>query len=163
MALSKFTSADDIRACLGISPKELDDAVLLLDMYETGLSEELLELGDTLEADYLAIVALPQGTLTAVQQRFVNLTKLFSALSVSRTLAGSLSMFSPKKITDGKAAVERFVDAYAGMKAALLINYGTIRTKLIAAYAATGGVTATSGTVRTYMVVSAGADPVTGA
>lgn len=162
MALSDFTSPDDVRACLGVSPKELDNSVLLLDMYETGLSEELLEMGDTLEADYLAIAALPQGDLTAAQQRFVNLTKLFSALSVSKTLAGSLSMFSPKKITDGKAAVERFVDAYAGMKEALAINYSTIRTKLIAAYAATGGAVAVSGTARNYMVVSAGADPVTG-
>ena len=162
MALISYTSADEVRATLGISSKELDDATVALNTYETQLLTELDEISTGLNADYLTTSAISPGSRTAAQQRFVVLTQLFSTYSVSKALMSSQAMFSPKRITDGKAEVERFSDAYKFIREGLEINYANIKVKLALAYVAFGGI-AVIVPARVYFQVSAGTDPVTGA
>ena len=70
-------------------------------------------------------------------------------------------MFGPKRITDGRAEVERF-DPMAEIKLGILSNYSVIRDKLIAVYASLGNTTPSAVTRVFVNTAGLSVDPVTG-
>ena len=160
MALTDFTSYDDIRAALGVSSDEIDDATLSLPLYEYNLTMEMEEVGLTLVSDFQAIT----GTPTENQRRFREATALFATYAVAAQLTTSLPLFSPKEIGDGKAHATRYSqDPYRATIAAVLGAYEKSKARLEAAYAVIKSASAPIDTYRSYVsVVASTSDPVTG-
>lgn len=163
--LSDFTSPDEIRAVLGVAPEELEDATLNLPLYVRSLVFELTDLASDMDTQYLAVAALPAVDRSATQQRLYDCTQLFSAYSVSKQLLGSISLFAPQSIKDGRAELDRQDDPFGDVKEGVIDGLNLARKRLVAAYAAlpATGLVATAITAPVFSV-SAGlaSDPVTG-
>lgn len=163
MAITSYTSFDEVRAVLGVSSDELEDATLALPMYDYGLQAELNDISATLSADFAAVLAIATQSRTAVQSWFYQTTKLFATYSVARQLCSGLPLFGPKDISDGKATVSRFADSpYRTVVKAVNDEFNKARLRLEAALAQLNS--SSSATVtRTYFLASPLAtDPVTG-
>ena len=162
MALLTYTTYDDIRAALGVSTDEIEDATLSLSLYELNLTSELEDVALTLESEYATVAAL--SSRTAVQDRFLQATRLFATYAVAYQATTSLPLFSPKDISDGKASVTRYADSpYKEVMKRVEQLYGKYRSKLEAAFAAITAGSVPSITARPYFsVASPDSDPVTG-
>lgn len=162
MALIDYTSYDEIRATLGVPEDELEDATLSLPLYENYLRMELDDLGNGDAVEKFATIALvPEPSRTKAQQRLFELIQLYATYAVATQLASSLPLFSPKDISDGKAATGRFADGpYREVIKQNKDIYDRLRPKLEAALAAVDSGAATT-VDRTFFVVSSpSTDPV---
>jgi hypothetical protein len=160
MALTDYTTYADVRAALGVSDEELEDATLALTTYEDALVSEFEDISLTLQSTLDATLA--KVTPTEDEERFLRYARLFSAYTVAKLLTASLPMFGPKTITDGKAKIDRFNDPYRDTVKDVAAQYDKWRSRLSAAFTALGQSSSTP-KVRTYMsVVSPASDPVTG-
>ncbi len=161
MAVTTYTSYDQIRALLGVNDIELTDAMLGLEVYDAGLSEDLLDISEDLESDYaLAEAASPRS---AKEERLWRTTRLFASFSCAKRVGTSLSMFGPKDITDGKAGLSRFSDApYRATMKNVEAEYGLAKQRLIEAYASYASTAAAVSTRNYFMVSTPTNDPVTG-
>lgn len=160
MALTAFTSFDDIRAALGVSTDEIDDTTLSLPLYEYSLIGELEDVSLSLASDFAALPPV----LTDVQTRFKQSLVLFATYAVAKQLTVSLPLFSPKEIGDGKAHVTRYAqDPYKATIEAVLGEYERTKVRLSSAYLALTSATAAPREFRSYFSsVPAATDPVTG-
>lgn len=160
MALIAYTTYDDVRAALGVTDTELEDATLALTTYEDALVSEFEDISMTLKSTLDATLA--KATPTEDEERFLRYARLFSAYTVAKLLTASLPMFGPKTITDGKAKIDRFNDPYRDTVKDVTAQYDKWRSRLSAAFTALGQSSSTP-TVRVYMsTVSPASDPVTG-
>lgn len=162
MALLTYTTYDDIRAALGVSSDEIEDATLSLSLYELNLTSEFEDIDLTLEETYATVAAL--SSRTAVQDRFLQATRLFSTYAVAYQAATSLPLFSPKDISDGKATVSRYADSpYKEVIKRLEQLYGRYKARLEAAFSDATAGDAPSIVSRPYFNVAVpDSDPVTG-
>lgn len=134
MALTVYTTYDAIRAILGVSPKEVKDGVMDAPIFE---QQFLLEMGDVdsgggvVMAQYASISALAESSRSADQQRLYDITNMLAAYSVARQLLTGIELAAPFRITDGKAAVERFRTAdFDKVRAGVLDTYATLLRRL---------------------------------
>lgn len=162
MALLTYTTYDDIRAALGVSSDEIEDATLSLALYELNLTSEFEDIDLSLESTYATVSALTSRT--DVQERFLQATRLFSTYAVAYQATTSLPLFSPKDITDGKAAFSRYADSpYKEVIKRVEQFYGKYKSRLEQALAANNAVSAPSIAYRPYLSVGVPtSDPVTG-
>ena len=135
MNLDDFTSPTEVRAVLGVSDEELEDSTLELVLYWQNLQLELESVHPLLESMYTSIYQATASTRTIAQQKLVNIVQVFSAYATSKSLLGSSTLFAPKKITDGRAAVERF-DHWDILKDEIEQTLQALRARLIAALTA---------------------------
>ena len=165
MNLTDFTSYDEIRAVLGVSSKELEDVTLALPLYSRTLGFELSDMADDLPGVYATVSALPAADRTVAQQRFYDVTQLYSAYSVSRQLLTSLPLFSPQRLTDGRAGFDRHDDPFEDVRAGILEGVHQHRDRMLALYAAiTSTAVGTTTIVAPSLTRATGLaiDPVTG-
>jgi hypothetical protein len=164
MAVLDFTSYEDIRAALGVSVDEIEDTTISLDLYDQNLTVEFESISLTLIDDYTALSESGPSGWTAAEKRFIRFTNLFATYAVAHHLTDSLPMFSPKEVTDGKAAQVRFaLDPFKATIASVTRRYDQYRANLVEAYEAIQAGSAAAVTVRPYFVVSTpSSDPVTG-
>lgn len=162
MALIDYTTYDDIRACLGVTDEEIEDSTLALGLYEMNLQAELEDISYDLAGDYATVAAL--GSRSAVEERFYQTTRLFAAYAVAKQLCTSLPLFSPKTITDGKAAVMRHADSpYKAVIAEVGTQYERFRLRLDKAYADYKVTSVPAQALRPFLsAASPASDPVTG-
>ena len=160
--LQNYATADEIRAVLGVSPEELEDTTLALPIYVRQLQFDLTEVGGGVEAAYLAVAAKSLSSRSITEQKLYDVTAVYSSYVISRLLLTSLGIFAPKQITDGKASQTRTEDPYKYVREGVEASYATLRSRLLAAYAALGNsVGATPN--RTYVTTSPlRVNPVTG-
>lgn len=163
MALVDFTTFDDIRAVLGVSGDELEDATLSLAVYEYNLTLELEDISLDLPARYATAAQKDLASQSAVEQRFVQATRLFATYAVAKQLLASLPLFSPKEISDGKASMVRYsVNPYETTIKRVEAQYERFRQRLSDVFGTLTASTRTS-VSRPYMsAVTPGRDPVTG-
>lgn len=131
--ITEYSSYGAIRAVLGVSSNEVEDTVIDLPMYEVLLQEDLLQLGATMAADYATAKGI--ATPPAATARFVRVLQTYASYQVASTLLGSVSMFAPKDITDGKASLARVADPFKSLKDNVAQSLAYIRGRLLAAYA----------------------------
>lgn len=164
MALIDYISFDDVRAALGVSLDEISDTTLSLDLYDFNLVSELESVSLTLIADYAVQKESAPDTWSAIQKRFHQAVRMFSAYAVAKQATVSLPMFSPKEQTDGKASLVRFSqDPYKATIAAVLAQYEQTKARLEAAYGAVTSVGTPATIKRPYFVVASPSyDPVLG-
>ena len=160
--LTTYTTYDDIRAALGVTPDDLEDATLALKIYDDALTQEHEDVALTLQDTFDTLSASPSPT--AQETRFLTACRLFSTYAVAKMLTSALPLFAAKTTTDGKAAVGRFENPYKDVIKSINEMYATQRTRLVNALAAVGTSSATAtATPRIYMsVASPSSDPVTG-
>lgn len=163
MSAVDFTTPEQVRALLGVSSDELDDDTVNLEVYAIGLDEEIRDVNVALPASYVEINEIDDESRTDAQRRLWRLTRQFATYALAKSVGGSLSMFGPKSVSDGKASISRFAgDPYKATLATVSSEYDVSRTRLVAAYAdySSSGV---ADTPRSYFLASAPiSDPVTG-
>lgn len=162
--LTDYTTYAEIRATLGVNVDEISDATLALEMYATNVERELDGIDSDLATDYATVKAIVEASRTAAQQKFYLAVRLFVPYAVGVHLASSLPLFSPKQVTDGKAAMTRYADSpYKVAIEECKKNYDTFKVYLEDKYAVYGGGAETATALRPFMgVVSPDTDPVTG-
>ena len=148
--LSQFTSSDEIRAVLGVTPEELEDITLELPSYLRNLQFELEDIAPTLEASYLAIAALPSRS--TAQQKLYDVMQAFAPYATARLLLTSLSLFAPKVITDGRASTERVVDPFSDVRDGVDAGYFSLKERLKSSLIALGTTVSSTSRVFAYSV-----------
>jgi hypothetical protein len=163
MALTEFTSYDEVRSALGVSIDEIGDAELALPLYELGLKVDLKSISNALITSYTTAKATPPGQRTGEEEDLVSAVHLFATYSVARQLTTSLPLFSPKEIGDNKALMVRYsTDPYKEVIKRINERYDQYRTYVDTVYAAFATTTVTK-TKRPYFAVATSTtNPITG-
>lgn len=164
MPITAYTTYADVRAALGVSPDELEDTTLALELYDYNLRLEIEAVSTTLAADYTTVTAIAEETRTSSEANLYRAIRLFATYAVAKQLSSSLPLFGPKDISDGKATVSRFADSpYIETIKEVKRQYERNRSALVDAYGAYKS-TGSSSYSRPYFVASGpSTDPVTGA
>lgn len=164
MSMIDYISFDDVRAALGVSSDEITDTTLSLDLYAFNLVSELEGISLTLMTDYATQKETTPDTWSAIQTRFHQAVRMFSAYAVAKQATVSLPMFAPKEQTDGKASLVRFAqDPYKATIAQVSQQYDVTKARLEAAYGAINSAGTPVASTRPYFVVSTPTyDPVLG-
>ena len=160
LSLSDFFTPDEVRAALGVSNLELEDATLDLDMYLRHLEIELLQYGQNIISDFYTTVSLPAPT--AADQLFTSLVKQFSLYSVAVLVAESSPNFSPRNITDGKGGFIRHSDSYKEVLARVTARMQQAGDRLSTAYKTYLGSSKIVVVPTLFEPVTPSFDPVTG-
>ena len=165
MALTDYTTFNDIRAVLGVTTDDLEDSTLSLDVYVFDLEAELDDLEPSPHAAYKELREQDPDTMSDNERRFFQAVRLFSTYSVGKQLLTSLPMFAPKEHSDGKSSMTRFaLDPYKETIKRVEGGYDKMRERLINAFAGLTASAATSATPRVFFLGSGlASDPVTGA
>ncbi len=111
ITLTQYAAYESIRAALGVPVKELPDTVLDVDLYAFFVQTEVDSIDSGLRTDFESINAIAPSSRTETQQGLWDAVRVFSAYAASVKCIDSLPQFSPKTITDGKAAVTRYSDS----------------------------------------------------
>ena len=160
--LTEFTSYEEIRAVLGVSPEELEDVTLSMPLYEQLLKLEIESVGVGIVAAFQTVSVLSPPARTAPQQLLYDVARLYSAYAIANHLLTSLPYFGELRIQDERAQKERVSDPYEKTKIGVQAWLANLRLRLSAAFVAVVGGTAVSRTVRTLTVATGIAlDPVT--
>ncbi len=162
MVLTDVTTTNEVRAVLGVSAKEIRDAVLLQPIYAVRLSEDLYALDDGLLIAYTAAaVASPQS---ALQLRFTTLVETYCAYRVAEYCLGAVAMFAPKEIKDSRTEVIRVNDPYAKLRGDIEATLLSLQALVMDVYASVDPTVVVATVTARTMVVAAGlgTDPITG-
>ena len=151
MPITNYATYDEIRAVLGVSDEELEDATLALPMYEKLLNMELLDISEDLPTLYASITANPAAT--AQEKKLLDVVSVFSAFAISKHLLTSLPLFAPKRITDGRAETDRVTDPFEDVRQGVNSMYSTLKTRIQKLLELLGTATATAAT-RIYATVA---------
>lgn len=163
MALSEFTTFGDVRAALGVTSDELEDATLSLRLYDFSLRADLDSINSELINTFRSIAAETNPTDDEIKLQ--EMVQLFSTYSVAKHLTTSLPMFSFKEVTDGKASDTRSSESYLATIELVGRLYDQYRTELVRRLSTvlTGSPSVSAPALRSYVLVGLPSrDPVTG-
>lgn len=160
--LTEYTTYDDIRAALGVSTEEIDDATLGLESFLTLLEEDLLAVNSAVPTAWAALPSDPD-TDTAEQKRFRRLVKLYSTYAVAYRLLDSAEMFGFLKVADGRASAERAAKAFENLRVNVSVMLGKVKVLLLdALLGVSPSAVIPASVVSSYVSgVPGGTDPVT--
>lgn len=155
MNLDPFTSPDEVRAVLGVSSEELEDATINLGVFGMALSDELAELSPNLTTLFLAIGDKTLGR-TATDDKLWRRVRMFATYATAKAVASGLPMFGVKDLTDGKAGFSRFADSpYRAAYERVLERYAVFRKHVLDVLVELNEVS-DAGTVTPSLLVGAG-------
>lgn len=163
MALTDYTTFDEVRALLGVSDEEIGDETLALPIWSTKLDFALEEISETLQETLENISSTPEANRTAAQKKLLKVGNLYAAYSVASDLLVSLPMFGFERVTDGKAEIQRF-DRWEDLRNGVAAGLQAMKVKLRLALATVDSAYNLPATIVPVRVVSTGlaTDPVTG-
>jgi hypothetical protein len=161
--ITDYTSYAEVRSILGVNDEEVPDEELALPIWSMLLDDKLSAVSDSVATNVTAIEAIPEAERTAAQKKFLATSSMYAAYATAQELLIALPMFAYKKLTDGKAEVERF-DRWADLKAGIERGANAMRLKLRLALAAVDPSYLVPAAVTGLFIVSTGiaTDPVTG-
>jgi hypothetical protein len=161
--ITDLTSYAEIRSLLGVSDEEISDDELALPIWSMLLTEKLSAVSDSVSTNFASIGLVPEASRTPAQKKFLATTSMYAAYAVAQELLTALPMFGFKKLTDGKAEIERF-DRWEDLKAGIEKGANAMRVKLRLALAAIDPTYAIPTAITSVLIVSTGiaTDPVTG-
>lgn len=166
MALLDYTSYETIRAVVGLAETELPDGILALGLYEREVIEALDTLNPELRVQFAVVLAVLEANRTLLQRRFVSLMSVYAAYFVGKVLAGgSIELFAPVKIQDGKAVQERVDDPFTQLRADIQASLTKWEGMLLRCLALIDPTQVVATRAATVFMASAGlaVNPVTGA
>lgn len=161
--LLDYTTYADIRAALGVSEEEIDDATMGLDIHLTLLEADLDDLSPELLVTWNALPA--PDVRSTPEAKFAAMLKLYSTYAVAFNLLGSAELFGFLKVGDGRASTERVPEAYVSLKTSVTAMYMRLRARLLGALQVLvpGAVVLTATSVSFISAVSIASDPVANA
>ncbi|MBV8635339.1 MAG: hypothetical protein JO002_12670 [Burkholderiaceae bacterium] len=161
MLITDYTDTNSIRATLGVSVDELEDAVLLLPLWATQLYEGLIDLAPDLPSVYTTIKALP--TPTSDQQRFLNLSSAFATYFVASKFIEQAPLLFPQTLRGVKDQFTRVQDPFATLQQGIYSGLSYVKDKLLVALQAVNPTDIAPPPVQRVFGVSTGLgyDPVT--
>lgn len=166
MLITEYTTFEEVRAALGVSDDELEDDQINLPMYGDMLQIDLEDVHVNVPSVYVAAKqAVEAGSASDDQRRFAQAAHLFATYAIARQLAGTLPLFSPEQITDGKAMIRRSQSDSPYKMAVDTVNreFARFRGRLDQMFAVVNSSSGTTTAAKSFLsVVSPGADPVTG-
>ena len=133
LQMSPYTTYDEVRAVLGVSDEELENATLSLPLYAQQLELELESVYVSLPSMYTGIQALDPALRTPQQQKLFDIVQVYSAYATGKILLVSAPRFAPKRISDGRAEVERVADPFATLRDDLEQTLLSLRARLVRA------------------------------
>lgn len=167
LILNDYTDYDTIRGLLGVAETEIPDDVLVM-LDGVNLQEvtfTLEELNSSITTKFEAIKLITVSSRSALQTRFYNVVRLYASYIVANQIAnGSVEMFAPKRIEDGKAATERVADPYLSLREALKASLTAWKARLSKVLTALDPAETIAAAPTRLMASSTGlaVDPVTG-
>jgi len=163
MPLTTYTSYADVRAVLGVSDDDIEDATLALPTYDDMLRMEMDSLNVGIHPKFMEVSLVDPSALTEAQSSFLRYFRLFCTYATARALASALPMFGPKSLGDGKVNVSRFSDSpYKVTVAKVEADFGRMSSLLSTAYATLGATSTISYSRPWFANVGLDIDPVTG-
>lgn len=162
MAVTDYTTSDEIRSVLGVASEEIANTVIEATAYGTRLDEAAYALSPSLPEDFVTIGALPAPT--ALQIRFLNLVQAWATYQVAFFLLASVSMFAPQEIEASRDRFARIDNPYDFLRGSVANSLGMLAKQLLAVYAQLTPTEPIPDTVdQEYVaVIDLGTDPVTG-
>lgn len=157
--LTAYTSYDEVRAVLGVSSDDLEDATIALPIYANDLEDEMEEIDPDLPATFATVSGL--SVHTVAQARFLRACNGFATYAVARKLTGSMSMFAAKQVTDSKAGLTRFDNPLQIVLQTIQREYERAKTRLGQAVAALSSSTRDVAPRPYLSAATPGYDPVT--
>lgn len=130
MELADYTSYDEIRALLGVSDEELEDATLVLPAYSTDLELTISEVSTLAMPMYETIKAKAANDRTADEARYMITFDLFCSYAVAKHLLTSLPLFAYLRTTDGKAEIDR-ADRFEDVRRGVEAGFSTMKFRLL--------------------------------
>lgn len=165
MALTDYTTPNDVRAALGVSKTEINDAAISTLMHESIILEAMDSVHELVHTRYQEIKNLVEANRTKEQVKFFRTAQLFNTYALADHLTRSLPMFSVRSITDGKAeftraskALEIALEQLQGMFAVFKYRLGLALNAL----EGTQVIDTSYSAIVTSTVVGLGTDPVRG-
>lgn len=165
LTLSDFTSNDTVRGLLGVNAREVEDADLtaLEEGHLLAVTLALEDINETVPDMFEAIKDKDEAARTTLEQRMYGLTRMLASTLVARSLAGgSVALFAPKRLSDGKAEQERVQDPFEALRANLNASYALWLDRLTSVVGRMDVVTASRPVVTYVGGVGLAVDPVTG-
>ena len=161
--LTDYTDPITIRALLGVSDLEIEDAQLGLPLYVLTIESGLDNLNVNVMAMYLSIGTMPPTTQSTLQKRFYSSVRLYAAGLVAVEILPTLPMAAPKRIGDEKAVLERINDPYALLVENLQATLDSLGKRILASLASLDPTKSVFRVRRTFAAsVGLATDPVTG-
>lgn len=113
ISLTEYTSADEVRAVIGVDAIELPDATVYLPVFSQVLHIRLAGFSGTVgtttgSATSIFDALSVQETLTDGEEIFILTVKQLATYIVAEACCSGLSMFALKSDSDGKATQSRF-------------------------------------------------------
>jgi hypothetical protein len=131
MALTDFTNFETVRGVLGVAETEVEDDHLALPVFEQEVLWALDELNLTIRTQYKLCVDAGSGA-TLLQKQFIELVRVHAAYTVAaKLLGGSIELFAPKVITDGKGKQERVEDPFSNLRNDVALSLGVWAKRLL--------------------------------
>jgi hypothetical protein len=165
--LATYTTNDEIRSLIGVSAKELADAVLTLPHWALTSEQEVFDLDGgegVVITQYTTVAAKAPEDRTAAETKFYNVVRLFVLYSAARQLLHSADVFSPLSISDGKASISRRDERFDKLRPAIEGGWQSLVKRVQEALVALVPTAAIPAAVvrNVAVVVPLGFDPVTG-
>lgn len=140
MAITTYTSYNEIRAVCGMSTDELPDTDLALEIYANALSIAMrgVNLPDSVDPGngplinlFTTISGMSTGR-TDKQQQLYDLTRMFATYAVADEVLSSIAMRAVKAISDSKATLTRFSgdQTYTSTQQTIQIKLNDAKIKL---------------------------------
>lgn len=163
MALTDYTTYDQIRAVFSVTDAELEDTTLAQPLYETQLMEQFRLVGEDVEQKFLDLQGVMVSNMTYKEKRFYRLVGVFSTYAVCMELLQSLELLAVKSEQDARAQYERFGPHFDRIAESVKAGFLTAQARLTEAYndIATVQITAATRTFRVTGAVGLAVDPVT--
>jgi len=165
LLLTDLTSNDTVRGLLGVSEKEVEDTdfTALAEGHLLAVTLALEDINETVPTMFENIKGKDEGDRTTLEQRMYALTRMFASVLVAKSIAaGSVALFAPKRIGDGKAEQERVQDPFDALRANLSASYSSWLDRLTAVVGRMDVVTTPRPAVTYVSGVGLAVDPVTG-
>lgn len=110
MTFLSYTSANDIRAALGVDDDELTDATISSQTYEDTVSLSLARAFPDADPEATYTVCSGASTPTKNQKLYCSAFRRFVTLAFAEAFIPALPMMAPKATGDNKVTVERFAN-----------------------------------------------------
>lgn len=158
-SLTEFTTYADIRAALGVTEDDLEDATLSLNLYSDSLGVEFEDVSSAFADTYATVRDIDNPS--AVQISFLTATRLFATYAVAKQLTATLPVFASKQVSDGKTVVQRFDNPYRDTIKSVLDQYGKAKARLATVIATLNSGSKSTVTRVYFSVVAPSTDPIT--
>lgn len=167
MDLLQFTTYDEIRSLLGVSGRELKDAVLALPHWTLEVEQRILDIDGGAGAvltQFATVYAISYGARTAAQTQFFKVTCMYVLYAMGQQLVQRADSFSPVEMTDGKAGAKHLADRFQLLAPVLDGGAQRLRERLKDALLILVPTASIAAALERTMIVGAGlgTDPVTG-